>query len=688
MSRTQLYIGLNLLDFNNEINVKRQINDYRDPGIGSSVKSYTLEIPLTKTNRKHLGFVDDVRSRVEVSDVARLVVNGMEVIRGKFRILSVEGLNVRAIIEGSDWVSDISGTSIKALSWAGGDEHDFTSTNIENSWIATAGALYRYPLINFAALVSDGWGAGSTVYPYDFYPSWNVEDIVTKIFLDAGYTLASGSFFAGTFGQSLYLLSAPVPAVDEFIVGKNLDVYVDGNTDNQVSRSMATLENNTLDLSQIVDIDAETEDEGSDFSTVANQYTVPEDGTYRFQFETEVWCTFNRSPAQWSVQANSITLSIRKNGTNVEAVTTSGVTTFDTANAIYSVDTGYIYLEAGDTIEAYVILHAEGTNTSPGTLTAYLYLTAGATTSFLINVWDEQCLWPGIGQTISPTDYLPDIDGVDFLKGLKEAFNLRFFVDRNNKTVYIETSDDFYGSTIIDWSDKIDYSQGVKMEIISASYRENQKFKWRPDTADKAYANYVSANGLPFVKDLVIDSEYVKAGIQERENAIFSPTIQADMAQVGHYGDLVPKITGSGEYVSASRPYPASRPKQWNPRIFEWKGMVAFSSGSFNYYSDIEDTSAANYTTFPSMETPDMSDMYDDYLLKDWNRIEKNKIVTVTLVLTPAEIMKFMTVVGTAANEGFRATYKLNIEGVDMLFICSKIITDGDRVQAEFIQKM
>ena len=89
------------------------------------------------------------------------------------------------------------------------------------------------------------------------------------------------------------------------------------------------------------------------------------------------------------------------------------------------------------------------------------------------------------------------------------------------------------------------------------------------------------------------------------------------------------------------------------------------------------------------MATPDMSDMYDEYLLKDWNRIEKNKIVTVTLVLTPAEIMKFMTVVGTAPwNEGFRATYKLNIEGVDMFFICSKIITDGDRVQAEFIQKM
>ena len=66
MSKTQLYIGSTLLDFNDEVNVKRQVNDYRDMGIGSSVITYTLNIPLTKVNRVALGFIDDVRSRVRL----------------------------------------------------------------------------------------------------------------------------------------------------------------------------------------------------------------------------------------------------------------------------------------------------------------------------------------------------------------------------------------------------------------------------------------------------------------------------------------------------------------------------------------------------------------------------------------------------------------------------------------------
>jgi hypothetical protein len=694
MSKTQLYIGTDLLEFNAEINVKRQVNDYRDPAIGSTVKSYTLEIPLTRTNRKILGFVDDVRSRVEVTEVARLVVNGMEVIRGKFRIFSANRFSVRAIIEGSDWITDISGTSIKDLSWIAGDAHTFSSTNIVASWTASAGAFYRYPLINFAELISGDYGTGgSDVYPYEFYMMWNIEDIVTKMFLDAGYTLASGSFFAGTFGQSLYLLSRPNPAADEFITGKALHVYVDNSTDNQANQSIGAFSYGCVSLSKVMDIDAEVDDEGNDFSTVNNRYTVPEDGTYRFQAQIRVDSEINDSFANWTCYDNYLDWEIRKNGTTAivsDSQETHSATHIFDSNPYFNLDTGYVYLEAGDYIEVYLErVQACGTNSNPVSQTATIEIMAGSTSSFLKCVWSEQNLWPGIGQTIAPEDYLPDIDGVDFLKGLKEAFNLRFFADRNNKTIYVETSDDFYGSTVVDWSDKIDYSQGIKVEVISANYRRNQLFKWNPDTGDKAYTNEVAANGVPLTKELVIDSEYVKTGNSERTNPTFSPSPLGIMAQIGHWGTgKIPRIFGSADFVSGSRAYPAARPNQWNPRLFEWKGMVALTSGNFDYYTDFEDTTATNYTTFPQAITPDMADMYNDYLLKDWNRIEKNKIVTVTLVLSPVEIMKFMTVVGTAANEGFRATYKLNVEGVDMLFICSKIITDGDRVQAEFIQKM
>lgn len=692
MSKTQLYIGLDLLDFNAEINVKRQVNDYRDPAIGSSVKSYTLEIPLTINNRKILGFVDDVRSRVEVTEVARLVVNGMEVIRGKFRIFSADRFAVRAIIEGSDWINDIAGVSIKDLEWDG--THEFKSSNIVNSWTAAAGAFYRYPLINFSELWSGDYGSGgSDIYPWEFYPMWNIQDIVTNLFLEAGYTLDTNGFFHTSIGQTLYLLSKGAPVSDDFITGKNTDVYVDDIADNTDYTTIGSFGSGTVTLNQVLVIEGETEDEGGDFHTGTYRYTAPEAGTYRFQSQLKVHSDMNLELSDYTVTADAITWQIRKNGgaatldsySNTE---TSAPFNFDNSGTVWNLDTGYFHMEAGDYIDVFITLTCSGDNLNPGTVYPDIYVSAGANVSYLRAEWDSQNLWPGIGKTMSPADYLPDIDGVSFLKGLKEAMNLRFFVDRNNRTVYIETSDDFYGSTIIDWSDKIDYSQGIDLEVISTNYKQNQLFKWMPDTSDKAYTNEVAANGIPYAHELYLDSEYVKPGTDERQNPTFSPTPLGVMAQIGHWGTgLVPRIFGGDDFVSSSRAYPAARAKSWLPRMFEWYGMRSLLSGNFDYHAYIGAT-PTNYTTFPGAVAVDMEDMFNDYLAKDWNRINKNKIVTVTLVLAPSEIMKFMTVVGTAANEGFRATYKLNIEGVDMLFICSKIITDGDRVQAEFIQKM
>ena len=205
---------------------------------------------------------------------------------------------------------------------------NFTSANIVASWSAAAGAFYRYPLINFCELISGDYGVGgSTIYSYEFYPMWNVEDIVSKLLLDSGYTLASGGFLTGTAGQKLYILSAPKPAPDDFIVGKDLKVYVDDDSDNEDSQSIASGATDGVSLSQAVDIDAEEKGEGSDFNTTTNRYVAPEAGTYRFIFETEIWCTFNRSPGNWTVLSNQLTIHIRKNGTtDLETITASGVT--------------------------------------------------------------------------------------------------------------------------------------------------------------------------------------------------------------------------------------------------------------------------------------------------------------------------------------------------------------------------
>lgn len=685
MSKTSIYIGNSLLDFNGAINVKRQINDYRDTSIGASNKSYTVEIPLTPGNLPKLGFINDIRSKVDVTDPARIVMNGVEVIRGTMRILNFTSLYAKIIVEADDWIDEVKGKSIRDLSWVSGEEHSFTSANVQNSFTTAAGAFYRYPLINFAELYSGEYQTGAAMYPYDFYPMWNIEDIVRKIFAESGYTVASGSFFDGTFGQSLYQFSAPVVRNDDFIAGKNLKVYVNSNSDNFDTATIPSGGSATLAVNQVMVIDGENEDEGGDFSTGTHRYTAPEAGCYRFQSYMEVWSDPNRAPANYTVNSSSLTWSIRKNGVAIEQKTGSGITLFNSGNS-FEIDTGWIYLAASDYIDIHVNISVNATNDSPGSLDPELYVVSGVTNNYLQLTWDERNLWPGIGETMSPETHLPDIDTIDFLRGLKEAYNLRFWMDRANRTIYIETSDDFYGPTVVDWSDLIDYSQDPVLQVASSNYTKTQKFRWRPDTSDKAYTNYVSESGVPFEKELTLGSAYVLSGTTVRENPIFSPTILGNMNQIRHYSGKVPKILGSEEFVSASRPYPPYRPKTWQPRIFEWKGLVAFTTGSFRYYDDIEDTGYTTYNAFPSVETPSMVDMYSDYWLKDFRRIDENKILTCTLKIKPYQIIPFTTVVGTAANEGFRAKYKLNLEGIDMYFIMSRITTNGDLVKCEFMQ--
>ena len=217
MSKTQLYIGTDLLDFDEHINVVRRVMDFRDLDIGSNVKSYTLDIGLTKNNRKFLKFPANVKSRVEVEDEARLLTDDIEVIRGKFKTMSIGDQKIRAIVDANDWLEDISGVSIKDLGWVSGDNHVFGPTTVVDSWTAGAGAFYRYPLIFFSRLWSQESSPSPAVYPYDFYPAWSIPGIIEKIFTNKGYTVAAGGFFDSATAQALYIESAPHPNDDDFI---------------------------------------------------------------------------------------------------------------------------------------------------------------------------------------------------------------------------------------------------------------------------------------------------------------------------------------------------------------------------------------------------------------------------------------------------------------------------------------
>jgi len=694
MSKNRIYIGTELMDFNGEINIKRQVNDFRDLTIGTSAKSYAFDIPLTRTNKRLLEHYQDVRSREEVSDTARIFVDDMEVISGRIRLLNVDQEKVRAIVEADDWLENIRGVSIQDVDWTG-DTHLLSESNVTGSWASvgpTATPLYCYPVMNYCLPWSEQTGFGAITYPNDFYPVWKIKEIVERIMEQAGYSIAANGFFDSNDGHTKYINSRPVPNSDDFLENKGLSVYVDDNTDNYDSDTVGALGSASCTVNQVLVIQGETTDEGNDFSTGTYRYTAPADGTYRFKAQIKVG---RSNTVNWDISAETITWSIRKNGTAIVSFTDSETnppepTLFNTGNS-FDLDTGWVHLDATDYVDIHVNIGIGATDATGSGGTLELYIEAGASASYLENTWDERNLWPGIGYTNDPAVMLPDIDCVTFLKACKEAYNLRFFVDKMNKTVYIETSDDFYNwtpSTFTDWSDKVDYSKGYLLETVGSNYKANQLLRWKADTGDRAWNNYVSANGTPFTKTVVLSGEYIQKGTEEHENSAFYASAYGTYPQLGLYKDNFSRIHGSEEYM-ANASYPEYRAKSWQPRLLKYERVDMGVSDYVEIRYGPEDTGYTRQYVIPIMLTDDMSDLYDDYWLKDYRRIEKNKLLTCTLKLTPAEIMKFMTVVGSSPwAEGFRATYKINIEGNDMFWICSKIVTDGNLVKAEFIQKM
>lgn len=684
MNKTQLYIGTDLLDFKDEVNIKLQCYDMRSSQIGNSNKSYTLNIPLTRGNKNILEHAHLINSRKQITERARLVLGGIELIRGLPRVLGINNKSIKIIIDSDDWVADISGVSLRDLSWTAPDTHTFNGTNVEASWGAANGFLYRYPLINFAELYTQEFGANAGIIPNDFVTMWNISQIVTKIFEDDGYVITG--FFDDSAIKEYYILSEEQVADEDFITNKALDVSVTNDSDNEdsITHGPGVPDTVSLIVNPVV-MTTEATDEGGDYAS--NTYTVPVDGTYRFLANVVMFCTHNNN-GNFSIITQSINYNILKNGSSVAAINPSSTTLFDAGNG-FNLDSGWIYAEAGDTITMSISASSRATNIGP-LATVFLRMVSGSST--FENTWDKRNLYKGVGQTINPATELPDIDGLDFLIALKELFNLRFWLDQYNKTIYIESDPEFVGSTVVDWSDKVDFSKKIGQEIIAASYKKKQVWQYAPDTGDKAYTNHVANNGIPFTKEVTLTNASVQPGTDTRENSIFSPTVTGKMPQIADRTGQLPRIFSGDDFVSDVKPYPAHRAKKWNPRILIWVSPSAsLTTGSWRWYESMQDFEDGVFdakSTFPKAITPDYSDLYDNHWSRSFHFIDGSRALTATLVLNPSDLMAFITVVGTAANEGFRATYKLNVEDVDMYFYITRIISDGMLGKLTAIQKM
>ena len=668
----ELYIGTEQLEFNEPINVVFSIGDIRDLTLGNLNKSYTLNVPLTKTNRTILKHSETPGITDEITNKGRLYVNNMLIIAGTVIVLSVSQDYIKVIISADDWMETMKNTNLRDIDFSD-EDHELTKTNIVASWSA-AKAFYRYPMINFGQLVTPATGSQPHDWTVqDFVPIFRVIDIMEYIF--SPWTIVS-DWAATTYAKKLYILATEQIADNDFITYKGLEVHPSDSTVNRAGVSIDLLATEDIQLAKDpVVLDDETTDEGTDFNNATYIYTVPEDGTYRFIF---TWTSEGAgSGAFFTVNSSDYDVNIEVNGSSVAQKTDTDAGGDDALNVTdETLDTGYIHLEEGDEVTVTVEINANVTNdTGPDPDTFNIYLTAD---TMIEAIWSQWNRYPGKGKTITASDYMPDILAIDFIKAVKHLANLRFFADYQNQNIYIEPAQTFFaidGETdLSELQDNEDYT----LEPVSKNYNKYVILGLIEDEKDKAYMEYKESQGITDQKTITLTSEYAEDGEQEMINSLFAHSGTGFFQEILAYGLSVLKIYGNQEYISDEQPYPEYRATGWEPRLVTWEGLTAGIS------FDIDDTT---YNTYPKILAADFDDLYSNYWITSIHRIDKNMILTIRIKLPKGTMNQLRTVINDSSQEGFRTRYKLFIRNQYIYGYLNKVTTDGDISECEFILK-
>jgi hypothetical protein len=342
--------------------------------------------------------------------------------------------------------------------------HTFTMSNIQASWSATTG--YYYPLIDY------GYTLDGKIFPVQtFRPAIYVKDYIDKIFQGAGYTYESTFFNTNFFKRLIVPFNGLFP---------------------------------TIDVAQVFNLSR-----GSSFSTITNApRSVPFTSTtfplYLEQnFENTIF-TYNREQAisvQYTIQfTTSISfgtfLSVRllKNGLQVfnTSYNSNGVKTL----------TGTLELNPGD----YISLQIARTSGSGSASISLVNMKLEGQPTVKIPL--------GINDLVSVNEFIPkDVLQKDFLVWLVKMFNL--YIDEDKDKVKHLTIEPFYSyydsSTSIDWEQKIDHNQPIKIKPMGELNSRLYEFKYKDDSDyyndyykkkfGTGYGNFSFDSGYEFAKD-------------------------------------------------------------------------------------------------------------------------------------------------------------------------------------------
>lgn len=566
------------------LSLNYNIANVRTPEKRNADFSKTIIVPGTDNNNNLLAHIFEIGVdrlfNPNRKTTAELVVDKTAVMKGILRLARIKNLDNKRIeyeLELKGRVDDLF-TSIKDLLLTDIDwsdlNHTWNKTDIINSWSATVGEGYVYPFIDY------GYGfPPNTMEVTGFKPATYVKEIIDRIFALAGFQYSS-TFFNTDFFKRLIIPFNSDKFLAESDVAIN-SVFRASRTSNQAfTYSPAGL----FDIIFNNDSTSPNSDAGNNYNPATGVFTAPVNGTY--SFNTSIPIHFQGDPASatfvafaWTVlYKNGVTI-VNSAGTQFSCLIGEPVI-HDTT--LINTWTGFLF--AGETIQ----VRGRTSNSVGGNYSNQNnYIASG---SFIYNALLPQVL---VNSAFSYSTALPQtLKLEDFLKSIIRMFNLYFEYDKDvpNK-IYIEPRNDFYNTTIQDWTYKQDVSKELIIEPMGALEAKRYIFKYKQDKdwLNEVYqSTYNQVDGESYgVRIKTVENDFLKNDYDITSDVIFSPTPQYSNADSDR---VYPKIIKLDPQTNVVSPVTA------NLRILYYGGLKSCQSWSF--YS-IAPADGTTHTTYP-----------------------------------------------------------------------------------------
>lgn len=553
---TRLYINdtqVDLYDEGASIALSYEISDITDIDKRGSASSKTIKVPLTAANKVTLGFPDDISSSGALAQstthTARIEVDGVDIIKGLAKIVSTstepprQECEIVVVGDNGDWKVKIADLKLADLDFSSQD-HIFNRVQIATAWTTPANYDYNYPVMDFGGLVNK-----KEVLVDDVRPAVKVRSIFQKIIEGQGYRISS-TFMGGTFFGNLFMVGGKYNDLpDSWRADRLFRVGLTGN----LTPTTGYLKMDLNDVTSAGNFNSTN----TNWSTSGYECTIDAASIQRF--------TANISWYSPPVANVGHYLYVRINQYRGGSIVnyTEGYQEGDNLTHILTVQTPNWKCLSGDKISVYVKYVA-----APGvTLVAPTIYDAG--TAF----YNDVVLTLTEGNTVQLVNVVPDITQLEFIQAVKQLFNLYFWTNSDERTVYIEPRDDFYldKSLASDWSSKLDRDSEIIFEYITPQNKTTH-LKYKEDSKDYNASQFNKRFDPDFGAYRYTSTNKYAEEEGEIENKVFAPTWMEWRGQLGHEYRL-PVITREGNKNVQEF--------ECVPRILYYNGLVSCKEWKF-----------------------------------------------------------------------------------------------------------